>query len=486
VNLPDVIEAVRDGLRRSGSDAEACRTVTAALDATTDSPAVVAVMLRVHDRLRCIAASGAWQIFSSLPLHTGVMGRAYESGAAVVVDDVHADPDYIALCEPIRSEIAVPVPGPDGRPVGVLNLEWAGPVNLTVWRVAADRLARLLGQRLAELDYAAVENASERLLRHSLAITTARDEPDLLVRSLTAAREITGLPTAVIVVPRRQGAQVLVDPDGRTDLAARIEGLDPAALLELVRRVRDFGSTYSLDTPDGLDVQGFEPLTAIGVRTMIAVPVRPARMVSQSSLGGSIVLTLDEAPGQPCAATVNLLELLAAQSWGCLERLRHLADLHQRASSDPLTGLGHHGTFGRRMRLAVPERTALLAIDVDRFKAINDRYGHAEGDRVLVDLSRALQDALRSGDELYRVGGDEFAAVIEVTRLQEAYGIATRLHRAARRAGCTISVGVALQGQGETAEEALRRADGALYAAKRTGRDGVHVAPPRPALAAAS
>ncbi len=76
---------------------------------------------------------------------------------------------------------------------------------------------------------------------------------------------------------------------------------------------------------------------------------------------------------------------------------------------------------------------------------------------------------------MYRIGGDEFVAVIEVSRPEEAVRVAERLTEAARRVGRTISVGVALPRPGEPPELALRRADQALYAVKRQGRDGVHL-----------
>jgi diguanylate cyclase (GGDEF)-like protein len=144
--------------------------------------------------------------------------------------------------------------------------------------------------------------------------------------------------------------------------------------------------------------------------------------------------------------------------------------------SDPLTGLRHHGPFGERIATATPGRTALLAIDVDEFKSINDTYGHQAGDELLVGLARALQGALRQGDEIYRIGGDEFVAVVDVPQPDEAVRIAERLASAARRAGRTISVGVAMQRDGEPAEDTLRRADVALYDVKRHGRDGVRLA----------
>ncbi len=88
-----------------------------------------------------------------------------------------------------------------------------------------------------------------------------------------------------------------------------------------------------------------------------------------------------------------------------------------------------------------------------------------------------MTTALRTQDELFRIGGDEFAAIVEVQRSDEALGVADRLIIAARAVGHTISVGVAIRRNGELSEETLRRADIALYLAKREGRDGVRLAP---------
>ena len=118
----------------------------------------------------------------------------------------------------------------------------------------------------------------------------------------------------------------------------------------------------------------------------------------------------------------------------------------------------------------------MFAIDIDSFKSINDTYGHQAGDRALVDLAQALSTALRTGDELYRIGGDEFAAILDVQRDDEAVGVAERLVAAARTVRQTISVGVAVRLPGETSQDTLGRADAALYLAKRSGRDRVHLA----------
>jgi len=109
----------------------------------------------------------------------------------------------------------------------------------------------------------------------------------------------------------------------------------------------------------------------------------------------------------------------------------------------------------------------LLVIDVDNFKQVNDAFGHARGDKLLVDVATAMRESLRLGDELFRVGGDEFVAVLDVPDDAEAVRVADRLVAAARGTGSAVSVGVALRRSGEPAESTLRRADLAMYAAKQ-------------------
>ncbi len=104
-------------------------------------------------------------------------------------------------------------------------------------------------------------------------------------------------------------------------------------------------------------------------------------------------------------------------------------------------------------------------IDVDRFKEINDRDGHAAGDAALVELARMLSAELREVDSIARTGGDEFAVLLPDTGMAGARSTAERL---AARAGVEISIGAAVYGiDGHSLDELARAADAALYAAKR-------------------
>ncbi|QOC95104.1 GGDEF domain-containing protein [Micromonospora craniellae] len=452
-------------------------TVAEVCQATVDSlarhtPATIAVLLHVHDRLRCVAATGSWQVFATVAPDAGIVGRVYTGGVAAVAPDVTTDPDHIPVRPDVTAEVCVPVPDPAGRVIGVLDVQWTGPADLAAWRTTAERVAARLGARIVALG-GPTESRSEKLLRHAAAMTAAGTEWDLMTAAIGAARDVSTLGAAVLVLGGRGGVRLGAPTVAPGELESRIRAelteAGPQALRGIIDRAHRYGAGYTLGEAGHPPTVEHEPLLRAGVRTLVTVPVGPAQR-------GGVLLVADDRLLRPDPTTVNLMELLAGQAWSCLDRLRTLDRLREQASSDPLTGLRHTGPFGKRIATATPGRTALLAIDVDGFKTINDTYGHQTGDRVLVGLARALEGALRQGDELYRTGGDEFVAVIEVSRPEEAVRVAERLTEAARRIGRTISVGVALPRPGESPELTLRRADQALYAVKRQGRDGVRLA----------
>lgn len=171
-----------------------------------------------------------------------------------------------------------------------------------------------------------------------------------------------------------------------------------------------------------------------------------------------------------------------------------LARLAALAVTDTLTGLPNRRGFQERATpalLAARRRggvAALLTFDLDRFKAINDGFGHAAGDAVLHGVAVALAGTLRAGDVPARFGGEEFVALLPDTTLPAAREVAERLraaisatvpHPAGPGAEVTVSIGVAPVGGGEpelALLAALAAADAALYRAKHAGRDRVELA----------
>ncbi len=165
-----------------------------------------------------------------------------------------------------------------------------------------------------------------------------------------------------------------------------------------------------------------------------------------------------------------------------------IGQLVKAADTDYLTGLLNRRAFdvefrdqcNRALRAGVP--LALATFDLDHFKQINDRYGHAEGDRVLRDFAQLLERELRGGDTLARVGGEEFAVVLFGVGLAEGVGFAARIGGELQRIGAeqaralSTSAGVAALSGGERDPSALLlAADRALYAAKTAGRRRVAV-----------
>ncbi len=152
--------------------------------------------------------------------------------------------------------------------------------------------------------------------------------------------------------------------------------------------------------------------------------------------------------------------------------------------TDFLTGLynrrGFEAVFTRMVRRANRngKPLALYYIDSDSLKTINDSKGHNAGDRFIADLAQVLSDMLRGSDLLSRLAGDEFAAVVENTPRARAYAIARRLNRAVdERTEGTISIGV-YHGVPESTEDALKKADAALYRVKNRGKNDIELADP--------
>lgn len=168
-------------------------------------------------------------------------------------------------------------------------------------------------------------------------------------------------------------------------------------------------------------------------------------------------------------------------------------DLIQRAITDALTGVGNRAAFDVRMSLELHRSArygaslALLMMDVDAFKALNDTYGHQAGDHVLQSLARVLNDNVRKVDYLARYGGEEFALIAPGTSADAVLDLAERLRRAVEKTAvqwegqelnATISIGAAVFTEvvdGDDAANIIKAADKRLYAAKRAGRNRVEM-----------
>jgi diguanylate cyclase (GGDEF)-like protein len=172
--------------------------------------------------------------------------------------------------------------------------------------------------------------------------------------------------------------------------------------------------------------------------------------------------------------------LASANSWAAHDRQVQLIRAQQvLAATDPLTGCANRRDFLSRLETAVAETTPTVVclVDLDGFKGVNDRGGHAEGDRVLQQVTAALTAAVREDDTVARLGGDEFAVLAEVSAVLPADALAERLRQAVafvgQHCGVTASVGVTEVVPGDDVHDLLFRADAAMYRAKTAGGNRV-------------
>lgn len=193
---------------------------------------------------------------------------------------------------------------------------------------------------------------------------------------------------------------------------------------------------------------------------------------------------------------VETLKTFAGQAAVAVENVLLHRQAQRLSLTDPLTGLWNYRFMQTSLRREA-ERvrryqrpSALLAIDLDRFKAVNDTYGHPVGDQVLVELSRRVTGQIREVDLAFRHGGEEFMVLLPETDAAGGAAVAERLGRAVAdrpfkisdiegglELRVTVSVGIAVMGEhADTAAGALAAADEALYAAKAAGRDTWRIA----------
>jgi len=221
-------------------------------------------------------------------------------------------------------------------------------------------------------------------------------------------------------------------------------------------------------------------LTSLGGTLMVQLPI----VVSGESIGTVELLsrsreTLDE-------WQLALAQTMANEAGIMLENARLYAEVRHRAFHDPLTGLPNRALLGDRLEHALRRRRrsgkliALLFVDIDDFKLVNDTFGHEVGDQVVTAVAGRLQGLTREGDTVARFSGDEFGILLEdlispqaaeaaAARVIEAFQ--TPLETGDRQIPVSVSVGVGLGTASlRSAEELIRNADFAMYTAKQSGK----------------
>ncbi|MGE0416546.1 MAG: PleD family two-component system response regulator [Acetobacteraceae bacterium] len=317
-----------------------------------------------------------------------------------------------------------------------------------------------------------------------------------------------GLTTERVVVPAVAGAHVLVIDDwdlgARTvsEALARDEIRSDHARTEAEAMAKAESGAYDLIVTS-MALVDEDPLKLVAqLRASDVTHDTPLLLIAEShdhervlrgfELGANDWLTLPVDENELRARARNQIRRKFYQ-----DRLRSdLGTALKLAMTDPLTGLYNQRYLRRHLSGLIGQRQqgrelAVVMIDVDHFKSVNDRFGHASGDEALRLIAATLRDNTRMFDSVARYGGEEFVVVMPGSGVDDAVAAGERLRSAAEalefrptgqdRSALTISVGIACtNGQPTSVDTLLQAADQALYEAKRRGRNRVEVSPAQP------
>lgn len=311
-----------------------------------------------------------------------------------------------------------------------------------------------------------------------IALVTARPETGLRLR-----RDLVTLPHEVAVLSaeealacaQRAGPAEAALPDAAVPDAFVIEAdlASPGAGLRLMSELQS------------------RPATCHAAFLILLAEGRAPLAAMAYDLGAQALMS----PAAPGAEAALRLTRLIARKRADDRRRASVQDGLRLAMIDPLTGLYNRRYAAARLSEIAEAAArdqhgfAVMVVDLDRFKSVNDRWGHAAGDAVLVEVATRLTQALRAGDLLARIGGEEFLAALPQASLAEAEHVAARLCHAVEERpvrlpsgleiGVTVSIGVAIAGGGSDCgtgvREAVDHADRALMRAKSAGRNQVTV-----------
>jgi diguanylate cyclase (GGDEF)-like protein len=451
-----------------------------ALDAATNpTEAAVAVCEHLHrwgelmpsvyvmrdGLLRCLAQRGYWQILDGIPSDTGMLASVVRTGRTAVWNDV-ADTDFLEASPGIVAEIAVPL-WVDGHVVGALNVESLSKLTAEA-QAEVERCGALLADRLAAIGVARPDGPMARLARSSKELAGLTEVDEVRLAVLCMACEVSGMSSGLLADRDELGRYTVVEAVGPlADAFRALESDDVSRLASMVDRV---SSCYTAGDVSGRPVAGTESLRTAGAIEVAVLPLTSrGRRTGLIALAHTFAMHLSTDEIEP-------LELLATEAGYCLDLAATVAELRYRATRDPLTGLENHSAFHEALRSRVDRRRepfVVAMIDLDGFKRVNDTAGHLEGDRVLRDVAAAMVDALRAEDRVYRVGGDEFAAILPGIDPSSAELVGARLCAAAavvlEPVGASLSVGLTVPAPGEAPSVYLQRADAMLYGAKGRG-----------------
>jgi diguanylate cyclase (GGDEF)-like protein len=439
--------------------------------------------------LRCLARRGQWHVLDGLPPGVCITGQAYELRGEVLVRDVSKHAGYRPASPGVQAEMALPV-AVDGQVIGVLNADCL--TALTDADIAALRTcAHLLGDRLSEIG-TGLDNTThlQELSRVARQASTEHELVTIGRQTVDSVLTLSNLDTAALFLAGETGLELTAVAGAHPTVLMTLMETEVAALAELVDGVA------SVHTGGGsLDV-AFGPMVVLrdhGVQGVLVVPVR-----ADGDRFGLLVATSCRTASVDSTA-VEAVELLGLHIGTTMAARAQLDGMQILAYRDQLTGIANrtlfehvladHGTSAlvlcgspasapnekRRLALGTSVRSStwLALLDVDRFKQINDRFGHAAGDSTLRELAQLLEHNVRDQDQVFRLGGDEFAILF--ADVDEAAARATVKRVTAdclevlAPLGAGLSAGLAELTSRRTGAATLGEADLDLYRCKKNG-----------------
>ena len=328
------------------------------------------------------------------------------------------------------------------------------------------RTERELRSHVADLG--AVIEATRELARSTDAASARR-------AICEGAREVSGAQAAILFQP---------DPAGIGLRASANVGADVGGiLLPFVGEPAGALRAFSTGEPFFVaDVVGHPAVLQTVVEQTDAASMLWQPVLREGNSIGVLTVVWQSPIEEVSPRVARVMELLAAEATVAIERADLLARLENIARTDDLTGLPNRRAWDEELPRELARATrygnhiCVAMLDLDRFKDYNDRLGHLAGDRLLKEAAGAWRATLRETDRLARYGGEEFSVVLPDCTLEDAGELVERL-RSVTPADETCSAGVVEWDGGESPEGLVRRADAALYEAKRTGRDRTVAAP---------
>ena len=423
-----------------------------------------------------------------LALGEGMVGWVAQHRKALMIDDVAKDPRPLAVTGvSLSSKAAIVVPlMAEERLFGVIRAVKMGVGSYTQDQF---RFAQTLGSQVALLLAAAKAHReqSRRIVELSALHEVSRRLSDASRLSEVLSYVLDG---AIGLTGAEGGLVWRLDDDDRFFLAAshdlpaeRIRLHPPDHAQSVSRRILETGRPIRVADVQQLGSPSWSREVP-HVHGFLGIPLR-----SEGRSYGTLLL-VHSAVDYFRAEHERLLEVLAAQAAAAIARAEALEEAQRLAITDALTGLYNVRYFTGRLgdEIQRAERygheVALIIVDSDALKLVNDRSGHAAGNELLVALARTVRQQVRASDLVARFGGDEFVILQPETDVASARATAERIRAAAYAASDaagverSVSVGVAAYPAAAGDADALfRAADGALYAAKRAGKNRVEVAP---------